>query len=635
MAQDSGYKFSEATKVKLDQGKLKLKGSISSSGEFDVYQFKLNRRSKFDCSLNLNAENTELAFFDGQGNQVAVSDNSSEENSLNFVFNRSARNGLLSIQKTLKAGLYFLGIRSLDQNSDAQSTVDYSCTSSVVELPGQSYKEALKINSKKSKLKGTYSYTGSLSSENPVGFYQFNLTQQSSFSSFLQSLGSNVAIELYDSNQQRVTISSSSLQLLDAGKYFVKLKLKTKGESVDYKLKLKFDAVPIDFSGNNLSTARVVSAGPSVSVFKDYVGLLDSDDYYKVNVASPSSLNLVLDGLSADANLQVLDQSGTVVGSSNNTGTAKDLVNLSLKGGTYYVRVTAGTDASTNYNLSFTSAPLKLFGLTSDGTNVVAFNPDRLTDTVKLGVTGLTTGETLKAIDFQTSTGDLFGLSSTNKLYKIDVATGAATAMTLLASTTTTGTTSTTTTSTTTTSTTTSTSPLTLTGTVTGFDFNPSSGNIRIVTDADENRLLTPVSGSTNSFTVVTDTTLAYATGDVNAAQNPNVTALAYNNNFRGSTFTTPFGIDTTLDTLVRLAEVTAAVVPAPGNLTTVGALGVDFSASAGFDIFTDNSMSNTAYGMSGSDLYTINLTSGAATKLGTVSVSGTATQLIGIASRV
>lgn len=622
MAQDSGYKFSEATKVKLDQGKLKLKGSISSSGEFDVYQFKLNRRSKFDCSLNLNAEDIELALFDRQGNQVAVSDNSSEENNLNFVFNRSARNTLLSIQKTLKSGLYFLGIRSLDQNSDAQATVDYSCNSSVVELPGQTYKEALKINSKKSKLKGTYSYTGSLSSENPIGFYQFNLTQQSSFSSFLQSLGSNVAIELYDSNQQRVTISSNSLQLLDAGKYFVKLKLKTKGESVDYKLKLKFDAVPIDFSGNNLSTARVVSAGPSVSVFKDYVGLLDSDDYYKVNVASPSSLNLVLDGLSADANLQVLDQSGTVVGSSNNTGTAKDLVNLSLKGGTYYVRVTASTNASTNYNLSFTSAPLKLFGLSSDGTNVVAFNPDRLTDTVKLGVTGLTAGETLKAIDFQTSTGDLFGLSSANKLYKIDVATGAATAMTLLSSTTTT-------------STTTSTSPLTLTGTVTGLDFDPSSGSIRIVTDADENRILTPVSGSTNSFTVVTDTTLTYATGDVNAAQNPNVTALAYNNNFRGSTFTTPFGIDTTLDTLVRLAEVTAAVVPAPGNLTTVGALGVDFSSSAGFDIFTDSSMSNTAYGASGSDLYSINLTSGAATKLGTVSVGGTPTQLIGIASRI
>ncbi|HEY9699241.1 MAG TPA: DUF4394 domain-containing protein [Trichocoleus sp.] len=626
MAQDSGYKFSEAVKVKLDQGKLKLKGSISAPGEFDVYQFKLNRRSKFDCSLNLNAKDVEFTLFDRQGNQVAVSDNSSGDDNSNFVLNRSTRSTLLSIQKTLKAGLYFLGIRSLAQDTETQTTaIDYSCNSSTIELPGQTYKEALKINSNKNKLKGTYSYSGSLSSDNPVGFYQFDLTQQSSFTSFLNSLGNNVAIELYDSNQQRVTVSGSNLQLLDAGKYFVKLKLKAKGESIDYKLKLKFDAVPIDFSGNSLNEARVVSASPSVSVFKDYVGLLDSDDYYKVNVASPSSLNLVLDGLSADANLQVMDQSGAVVGSSNNTGTAKDLLNLSVKGGTYYVRVTAGTNASTNYNLSFTSAPLKLFGLASDGTNVVAFNPDRPTDTVKLGITGLTAGETLKAIDFQTSTGDLFGLSSANKLYKIDVATGAATTMTLLTSTTTTGTTSTTTT----------TSPLTLTGTVTGFDFDPSSGKIRVVTDADENRTLTPVAGSTNTFTVATDTTLAYATGDVNAAQNPNVTALAYNNNFRSSTSTTPYGIDTTLDTLVRLAEVTAAVVPAPGNLTTVGALGVDFSASAGFDIFTDSTLSNTAYAVSGSDLYSINLTSGAATKLGAVSVSGASTPLVGIASRV
>ncbi|MBD2023392.1 PPC domain-containing protein, partial [Leptolyngbya sp. FACHB-711] len=365
MAQDSGYKFSEAIKVKLDQGKLNLNGAISSSGEFDIYQFKLKQRSKFDCALNLDDDDVELALFDRRGNQISVSDNDDgdddDDNNSKFRTRSRVQNSPLSIKKTLRAGLYFLGIRSLEQDTETEATeIEYSCDSSAIELPGRTRKEALKINSKKLKLKGSYRYSGTLSSDSPVGFYQFNLTQQSSFSSFVKSLGDDVEIELYDSNQQQITISNNSLQLLDTGKYFVKLSLKVKSESVDYKLKLKFDAVPIDFSGNNVSAARVVSASPSVSVFKDYVGVLDSDDYYKVNIASPSSLNLVLDGLAADANLEVLDQSGTVVGSSNVPGTAKDLVNLSLKGGTYYVRVTAGANASTSYNLSFTSAPLKL-----------------------------------------------------------------------------------------------------------------------------------------------------------------------------------------------------------------------------------------------------------------------------------
>jgi hypothetical protein len=73
------------------------------------------------------------------------------------------------------------------------------------------------------------------------------------------------------------------------------------------------------------------------------------------------------------------------------------------------------------------------------------------------------------------------------------------------------------------------------------------------------------------------------------------------------------FGIDSILDTLVLQNP------PNNGVLTTIGSLGIDFGSTGGFDIFSPSSGVNTAFAASGSNLYTINLSSGAATTLGTI----------------
>ena len=144
-----------------------------------------------------------------------------------------------------------------------------------------------------------------------------------------------------------------------------------------------------------------------------------------------------------------------------------------------------------------------------------------------------------------------------------------------------------------------------------GFDFNPTVDRIRVINDADENRRLNPVNGAL----AATDTNLAYAAGDVNAGDNPAATAAAYTNSDNDpATGTTLYDIDTAQDVLVTQAP------PNNGTLNTVGALGLDATPNAGFDIAGTG---NAAYavlqpaGSSTSSLYSIDLASGAATALG------------------
>lgn len=181
-------------------------------------------------------------------------------------------------------------------------------------------------------------------------------------------------------------------------------------------------------------------------------------------------------------------------------------------------------------------------------------------------------GETILGMDIRPANGQLYALGSTGRIYTIDTTTGNATMV--------------------------GAGPVAISGTDFGFDFNPVVDRIRIVSNTGMNIRVNPNDG------------LLVGTGDT--ALNPgtpNVTAVAYINNFAGATLTTLYDIDSTTDMLYMQNP------PNNGTLVPVGPLGINITASNGFDI---SGTSNTAYsictvgGITG--LYTINLTTGAAT---------------------
>ncbi len=211
-----------------------------------------------------------------------------------------------------------------------------------------------------------------------------------------------------------------------------------------------------------------------------------------------------------------------------------------------------------------------------------------------VAITGLQPNETLAGIDFRPANGQLYAVGSTSRVYLINVTSGVATAAGAAF-----------------------TPPLN--GKAFGVDFNPVPDRIRVVSDADQSLRLHPDTGAVGG----TDMPLAYAAGDPNAGQNPNVVSVAYSNNIAGTKTTTLYGLDSNLDILVRQGSPDGAPIsPNTGQLFTIGKLGVDITEVTGFDIASASGMAYltlTSPGAKSSSLYTVNLTTGAATLVGAI----------------
>ncbi|MGX7686360.1 DUF4394 domain-containing protein [Flectobacillus roseus] len=216
-----------------------------------------------------------------------------------------------------------------------------------------------------------------------------------------------------------------------------------------------------------------------------------------------------------------------------------------------------------------------------ESNNLVIFNPSNIGTPVSKAITGLQTGESILGIDFRPVNGQLYALGSTSRLYLLNTSSGAATAV--------------------------GTAPFAtlLSGASFGFDFNPTVDRIRCVSNTGQNLRLHPETGA-----------IAAVDGALNPGT-PAITASAYTNNFAGATTTVLYNIDVNTDKLTKQDP------PNNGTQVEVGALGINVESASGFDI---GSRSGTAYAAlrvgSTSALYTINLTTGAATKVADLPVN-------------
>lgn len=114
---------------------------------------------------------------------------------------------------------------------------------------------------------------------------------------------------------------------------------------------------------NALSNAYNISTISGSRSFSDYVGNSDLQDFYRFSLSKASNLNLSLTGLSADADVRVIQDRNNnrvvdgseVLGSSELSGSSSESMLLDpLAAGTYYVQVYQGSSGNnTNYKLNF------------------------------------------------------------------------------------------------------------------------------------------------------------------------------------------------------------------------------------------------------------------------------------------
>jgi hypothetical protein len=226
------------------------------------------------------------------------------------------------------------------------------------------------------------------------------------------------------------------------------------------------------------------------------------------------------------------------------------------------------------------------------------------TVTSTLAISGLQAGESLIGIDYRPTTGILYGVGNSNRLYTINTVTGVATGVQLTPA---------------------SGSAFTsLSGTFFGLDFNPvpdlaGMPSLRVISNTDQNLRINVNPGSTGQVNLDTSIT----------PSNLNIVGSAYSNNDTNpATGTTLFGIDSLSNSLVRATNANL------GTYMTVDPLGVnaDVAEFVGFDISGET---GTAYlaalldGTANSVLWTVDYTSAD----GTNSTRATPVGSIGLAN--
>ncbi len=111
-----------------------------------------------------------------------------------------------------------------------------------------------------------------------------------------------------------------------------------------------------DRAGNSLSNARRVILSATAKTFKDFIGGRDRD-YYRFRAADSSQFSLQMDGLTANANVALLNNQGKTLGKSIKAGKQAESIQASLNAGTYYVVVYPKRPRkNTNYNLTLSLA---------------------------------------------------------------------------------------------------------------------------------------------------------------------------------------------------------------------------------------------------------------------------------------
>lgn len=235
-----------------------------------------------------------------------------------------------------------------------------------------------------------------------------------------------------------------------------------------------------------------------------------------------------------------------------------------------------------------------VYGLTVVG-SLISFdvsNPGAVTTIATISGAGGSANNYL-GIDFRTATSELYLLEtvSQSKVYTLNTSTGAATLKSTLST--------------------------NLSGGSYGTDFNPVADRLRTTSVTTANHRTNVDTGA-----VTQDSLVRFVAGDPNFGDNPVIVGSAYTNSLFGTLggtgATTLYTLDAENDVLVLQDP------PNAGALTTIGAVGFDFFIQTGFDIYY-NGTSNTAYasltadGGQASHFYSIDLSTGAGTFLGTI----------------
>ncbi|WAS05959.1 pre-peptidase C-terminal domain-containing protein [Gloeomargaritales cyanobacterium VI4D9] len=424
----AGNTFGTARNITLGTTPTTFTDWVGSRDTLDYYRFTLNQASVVNLSLTGLSADAQLGLLDANGRWLA--------------WDWRTGTASESITQELNAGTYFIEVRQ------GSGSTHYNLTASATALPtdlaGNTFGTARNITL------GTTptTFTDWVGSRDTLDYYRFTLNQASVVNLSLTGLSADAQLGLLDANGRWLawdwrtgTASESITQELNAGTYFIEVRQGS--GSTHYNLTASATALPTDLAGNTFGTARNITLGTTPTTFTDWVGSRDTLDYYRFTLNQASVVNLSLTGLSADAQLGLLDANGRWLAWDWRTGTASESITRELNAGTYFIEVRQGS-GSTHYNLNASATPI-LPVVTIQATDAEAAetnlgqtpNPGRFTLTrtgstthaltVNYSIGGTAIGGTGSNADY-TIGGTSTSVNFTNRMGTVTFAAGASTA---------------------------------------------------------------------------------------------------------------------------------------------------------------------------------------------------------------
>lgn len=338
---------------------------VGSSDTQDYFRFHLNSSSQFNLSLTGLTADADVQLLNSNGSFIA---SSSWGGNHDEAINRAS----------LTAGDYF--VRVYQYSGDTNYTLNISSEFTSNLLPTETNLGTL--------TSGVASNSsGSINATNTADVFRFNLGSTSNLYMGLTGLSADadlrvirdannngvvdVGEEILRSSASGTASESINLQGLGAGSYLAQVYQWSGNTSYNLSLTAYTGSGWATEANDTLTTAYNIGTLNGSRSFAGWVsGTSDANDYYRFNLNTNSDFNLSLNGLSGDADVQLIRDAnfngvvdaGEVLSSSTWGGTISEAINFSgLQSGSYFVRVYPYAGATTSYNLNLTGTPVNQF----------------------------------------------------------------------------------------------------------------------------------------------------------------------------------------------------------------------------------------------------------------------------------
>ena len=311
---------------------------VGSSDRHDYYRFSLEESSQLDLSLSGLSSDADIALLDSSGNELFESTNAGSSNE--------------TIHIQLSEGVYYLDVYAYSIWSETNYDLTVSATAN--NDPGNNLDNATDITVGEDPT----TYSDWVGASDRDDYYRFSLDESSRVNLSVTGLSDDADVQILDSSGNQLFESSNSASndetinaQLTAGTYFIRVFAYTSFDNTEYDLTISTSVT--EDPGNTLDEAKEIVIGEDSTTFNEWVGSSDRNDYYRFSIDESKNLNLSLSGLSSDADVQLLDDAGSVVAQSTNSGSNSEAIEAQLGAGTYYIRVNAYLSFdNTDYSLT-------------------------------------------------------------------------------------------------------------------------------------------------------------------------------------------------------------------------------------------------------------------------------------------